>query len=55
MFVEQMMPKARERLATIDAAAQVTEAAALMARPHIDLLVVCGSDGVIPTLIKADS
>ena len=47
MFAEQMMPKARERLATIDAAAQVTEAAALMARPHIDLLVVCGSDGVM--------
>ena len=47
MFAEQMMPKARERLATIDADAQVTEAAALMARPHTDLLVVCGSGGVM--------
>lgn len=47
MFVEQMMPKARERLATISAGAPVREAAELMSKPHTDLLVVCGDDGIM--------
>ncbi len=45
MFVEQMLPRARERLATLSGAAPVTEAADIMSRPHTDLVVVCGADG----------
>lgn len=55
MFVEQMLPRARERLATIRAAAPVTEAANMMSEPHIELLVVCGPDGVmVGVLTKTD-
>ena len=55
MFAEQMLPKARERLATIDAAASVKEAADLMSKPHTDLVVVCGQDGVmVGVLTKTD-
>jgi CBS domain-containing protein len=45
MFAEQMLPRARERLTTISEAASVKDAAALMAKPHTDLVVVCGEDG----------
>jgi CBS domain-containing protein len=45
MFVEQVLPQARKRLATIDAAASVTEAAELMSRLHADLVVVCNDTG----------
>ncbi len=34
MFAEEMLPRARERLATIDAAASVKDAADLMSKPH---------------------
>jgi CBS domain-containing protein len=55
MFVEQMLPRARERLTTIDAAASIGEAAALMSGPHIDLVVVCGQDGgMVGVLTKTD-
>jgi len=55
MFVEQILPRARERLATISAVAPVTEAAKMMSKPHIDLLVVCGPDGVmVGVLTKTD-
>ena len=55
MFVEQMLPRARERLATISAAASVKEAANMMSKPHIDLLVVCSPDGVmVGVLTKTD-
>jgi CBS domain-containing protein len=47
MFAEQMLPRARERLATIDAEAPVKEAADLMSKPHTDLIVVCGQDGAM--------
>ena len=55
MFVEQMLPRARERLVAIDGAAPVKDAAELMSKPHIDLLVVCGPDGgMVGVLTKAD-
>ncbi len=42
MLIEQMLPGARERLAAIGAGVSVKDAADLMSRPRIDLLVVCG-------------
>ncbi len=45
MSAAQMLPRARERLATVNAAAPVKETADLMAKPHTDLVVVCGQDG----------
>lgn len=55
MLVERILPKARERLAAIGADAPVREAADLMAKPHIDLVVVCDGDGkMIGVLTKTD-
>ncbi|MEO7207596.1 MAG: CBS domain-containing protein [Steroidobacteraceae bacterium] len=55
MFVEQMLDKARERLAVIDATASVREAAAVMSKPHTELLVVCGPDGgIVGVVTKTD-
>ena len=55
MFVERILPKARERLATIGAAAPVREAAGLMSKPHTDLVVVCDHDGgMAGVLTKTD-
>lgn len=55
MFTERMLPRARERLATIGAAAPVREAAEIMSKPHTDLLVVCGDDGgMVGVLTKTD-
>ena len=55
MFVEQMLDKARERLAVIVAAASVREAADVMAKPHTELLVVCGPDGgIVGVVTKTD-
>jgi CBS domain-containing protein len=55
MLAEQMLPRARERLATIDAAAPVKEAADLMSKPHTDLVVVCDPDGgMVGVLTKTD-
>lgn len=55
MFVERILPKARERLATIGAAAPVREAADLMSKPHTDLVVVCDHDGgMAGVLTKTD-
>lgn len=55
MYAEQMLPRARERLATIDAAAPVKEAANLMSKPHTDLVVVCGpGGGMVGVLTKTD-
>ncbi len=51
MFVEQVLPKARERLATIGAAASVTEAAEVMFRLHADLVVVCNEAGIMVGVI----
>ncbi len=55
MFAEQMLPTARERLATIDEAATVKLAADIMSKPHTDLVVVCGQDGrMVGVLTKTD-
>ncbi|MEO8716010.1 MAG: CBS domain-containing protein [Acetobacteraceae bacterium] len=55
MFAEQMLPRARERLATIDAGGLVRDAADLMSKPHTDLLVVCDGDGgMVGVLTKTD-
>jgi len=55
MFVERMLPRARERLAVVGAEAPVREAADLMAKPHTDLVVVCGGDGrLVGVLTKTD-
>lgn len=55
MIAEQMLARARERLATIDAGAPVKGAADLMSKPHIDLVVVCGHDrAMVGVLTKTD-
>lgn len=47
MFVDRILPRARDRLVTIESGTSVRDAAALMAKPHVDLLVVC--DGAVMT------
>ncbi len=55
MIVEQMLSRARERLAAIGTGASVKEAADLMSKPHIDLVVVCGPEGAMAgVLTKTD-
>ena len=55
MFAEQMLPRAREHLATISGKAPVKDAAELMSKPHTDLVVVCGQDGsMVGVLTKTD-
>ena len=55
MFAEQMLPRARERLATISGAAPVRDAAELMSKPHTDIVVVCGEDGgMVGVVTKTD-
>jgi CBS domain-containing protein len=47
MFVERLLPEARGHLATIGDDAPVVEAAKLLGDAHINLVVVCNSDGVM--------
>ena len=55
MFAAQMSVRARERLAMVNAAAPVKQAADLMSKPHTDLVVVCGEDGgMVGVLTKTD-
>ncbi len=55
MLADQLLSRARERLATISWTAPVKDAAALMVRPHTDLVVVCGQDGgMMAVLTKTD-
>lgn len=55
MLVEHILPRARERLAIIAAGAPVRDAAEVMARPHIDLVIVCDAEGrMIGVLTKTD-
>lgn len=54
MFVEQMLTRANDRLAVVDAAASVKDAACLMARPDIDLVVVCREGAVSGVVTKTD-
>ncbi len=52
--VEKMLPRAFERLAVIEAGASVQDAAELMSKPHIDLLVVCTHGEMVGVLTKTD-
>ncbi len=55
MFVERILPTARERLVMISGSAPVKDAALLMSRPHTDLVVVCGQNGeMVGVLTKTD-
>lgn len=54
MFVEQMLARAHERLATIGAVAPMKAAASLMAKPHTDLLVVCDHAVMVGVVTKTD-
>lgn len=55
MFAEQMMAKARERLATISDGAPVREAAALMSKPHTAIVIVCDREGgMVGVVTKTD-
>ena len=47
MFVEILLPAAREHLATVGDDAPVIQAAKLLGGAHINLVVVCNSDGVM--------
>ena len=54
MLVECILPRARERLSTIETGTPVRNAARLMARPHIDLLVVCEGGTMAGVVTKTD-
>ncbi|MEO8813366.1 MAG: CBS domain-containing protein [Caulobacteraceae bacterium] len=55
MFVEQILDSARERLVVIDAGATVRQAAELMSRPHVALIVVRGPQGgMVGVVTKTD-
>ena len=54
MFVEQILPRARERLAVVDVGARVKDAAALMVKPHTDLVVVCREGVAVGVVSKTD-
>lgn len=51
MFVERMLPAARERLVTIGDDAPLIDAATLLRDPRTDLVVVCGSDQLLAGVI----
>jgi CBS domain-containing protein len=46
MFVEELLPKARERLVTIADDALLIEAATLL-QAEIELVIVCNSEGLL--------
>ena len=54
MIVKNILPRALERLAVIEAEAPVREAAALMSKPHTDLIVVCDHGDMVGVLTKTD-
>jgi CBS domain-containing protein len=54
MIVKNILPRAFERLAIIEAEAPVREAAALMSKPHTDLVVVCEQGNMVGVLTKTD-
>ncbi|WP_372785961.1 cyclic nucleotide-binding/CBS domain-containing protein [Phenylobacterium sp.] len=55
MFVEKMLHRARERLVVIEAGATVRQAAELMSKPHVALIVVIGPDGrMVGVVTKTD-
>lgn len=54
MIVEQMLSRASERLAMIDAGASVRDAARLMTQPATDLIIVCQGGAVTGVVTKTD-
>jgi CBS domain-containing protein len=54
MFIEQILPRAREQLTTIPARALVTDAAEMMLTEDADLLVVCNDGVMAGVLTKTD-
>lgn len=54
MLVEQILPRARQRLATIDAGDSITDAAVQLTRPETDILVVCDANIAIGVISKSD-
>ncbi len=54
MIVKDILPRALERLAVIEAEALVRDAAALMSKPHTDLIVVCDHGDMVGVLTKTD-
>lgn len=51
MFVTALLPAAQKRLATVGEGAPLIDAAKPLARPDINLVVVCRSDGAIAGVI----
>jgi CBS domain-containing protein len=54
MLVEQVLSRACERLAVIDAGASLKEAADLMTEPHTDLVIVCRDGAAVGVVTKTD-
>ena len=54
MLVGKMLPRAFERLAVIEAKAQIKEAAKMMSKPHTDLVVVCERGNMVGVVTKTD-
>lgn len=55
MFVEQIIQSARERLVVIADGATVGQAADLMSKPHVAMIVVCGPQGsMVGVVTKTD-
>lgn len=55
MIVERILPAARKRLVTLDAGARLSDAAVLLGRSDVGLLVVCDEGGLIAgVLTKTD-
>src|SRR5260221_6515951 len=54
MLVEEVLSRACERLAIIDAAASIRDAADLMAEPHTNLVIVCRDGAAIGVVTKKD-
>jgi len=54
MLVEQLLSRACERLAVIDAAASIRQAAEMMTEPHTDLVIVCRDGIAIGVVTKTD-
>lgn len=54
MLVKEVLSRACERLAVIDAAASILDVAKLMAEPHTNLVVVCRDGAAIGVVTKKD-
>jgi CBS domain-containing protein len=52
MLVERVLPAARDRLVTVGDDAPVVQAAALLSRPHTNLVVVCNFAGAMVGVIS---